>query len=315
MRKRRRRMEYHNPVLLHPSVDALVTNPSGTYVDVTFGGGGHSRAILEKLSPEGRLVAFDQDEESQANLIDDPRFQFVPSNFKNLPRFLQYHKAWPVDGILADLGISSHQIDTAERGFSYSKEGRLDMRMNAAAALSAHEVVNQYDEAQLARLFYTYGELHEGRRLAQQIVRARAEQPIDTTLQLAEALKPSLPRGRENKYLSKIFQALRIEVNHEMEVLESLLTQLPAALKTGGRVAIIAYHSLEDRMVKNFLRAGNLAGEVEKDFFGNPLTPFKAVTRKAVVPDEDEIMTNPRARSAKLRVAEKINVQPNGLDH
>ncbi len=308
-------MEYHNPVLLHPSVDALVTNPSGTYVDVTFGGGGHSRAILEKLSPEGRLVAFDQDEESQANLIDDPRFQFVPSNFKNLTRFLQYHKAWPVDGILADLGISSHQIDTAERGFSYSKEGRLDMRMNAAAALSAHEVVNQYDEAQLARLFYTYGELHEGRRLAQQIVRARAEQPIDTTLQLAEALKPSLPRGRENKYLSKIFQALRIEVNHEMEVLESLLTQLPAALKTGGRVAIIAYHSLEDRMVKNFLRAGNLAGEVEKDFFGNPLTPFKAVTRKAVVPDEDEIMTNPRARSAKLRVAEKINVQPNGLDH
>lgn len=308
-------MEYHNPVLLHPSVDALVTNPSGTYVDVTFGGGGHSRAILEKLSPDGRLVAFDQDEESQANLIDDPRFQFVPSNFKNLTRFLQYHKAWPVDGILADLGISSHQIDTAERGFSYSKEGRLDMRMNAAAALSAHEVVNQYDEAQLARLFYTYGELHEGRRLAQQIVRARAEQPIDTTLQLAEALKPSLPRGRENKYLSKIFQALRIEVNHEMEVLESLLTQLPAALKTGGRVAIIAYHSLEDRMVKNFLRAGNLAGEVEKDFFGNPLTPFKAVTRKAVVPDEDEIMTNPRARSAKLRVAEKINVQPNGLDH
>ncbi len=308
-------MEYHNPVLLHPSVDALVTNPSGTYVDVTFGGGGHSRAILEKLSPEGRLVAFDQDEESQTNLIDDPRFQFVPSNFKNLTRFLQYHKAWPVDGILADLGISSHQIDTAERGFSYSKEGRLDMRMNAAAALSAHEVVNQYDEAQLARLFYTYGELHEGRRLAQQIVRARAEQPIDTTLQLAEALKPSLPRGRENKYLSKIFQALRIEVNHEMEVLESLLTQLPAALKTGGRVAIIAYHSLEDRMVKNFLRAGNLTGEVEKDFFGNPLTPFKAVTRKAVVPDEDEIMTNPRARSAKLRVAEKINVQPNGLDH
>ena len=308
-------MEYHNPVLLHPSVDALVTNPSGIYVDVTFGGGGHSRAILEKLSPEGRLVAFDQDEESRANLIDDPRFQFVPSNFKNLTRFLQYHKAWPVDGILADLGISSHQIDTAERGFSYSKEGRLDMRMNASAALSAHEVVNQYDEAQLARLFYTYGELHEGRRLAQQIVRARAEQPIDTTLQLAEALKPSLPRGRENKYLSKIFQALRIEVNREMEVLESLLTQLPAALKTGGRVAIIAYHSLEDRMVKNFLRAGNLTGEVEKDFFGNPLTPFKAVTRKAVVPDEDEIMTNPRARSAKLRVAEKINVQPNGLDH
>ena len=299
-------MEYHNPVLLHPSVDALVTNPSGTYVDVTFGGGGHSRAILEKLSPEGRLVAFDQDEESQANLIDDPRFQFVPSNFKNLTRFLQYHKAWPVDGILADLGISSHQIDTAERGFSYSKEGRLDMRMNAAAALSAHEVVNQYDEAQLARLFYTYGELHEGRRLAQQIVRARAEQPIDTTLQLAEALKPSLPRGRENKYLSKIFQALRIEVNHEMEVLESLLTQLPAALKTGGRVAIIAYHSLEDRMVKNMMRAGNLEGKVVQDFFGCTASPFRQIGGKVIVPSDEEQQQNPRSRSAKLRIAEKV---------
>ena len=308
-------MEYHNPVLLHPSVDAIVTDPSGIYVDVTFGGGGHSRAILARLSSEGRLVSFDQDEEAQSNLIDDPRFLFVPSNFKNLTRFLQYHKAWPVDGLLADLGVSSHQIDTAGRGFSYCKEGRLDMRMNASGALTAHEVVNGYDEGQLARLFYTYGELRDGRRLAQQIVRARASQPIDTTLQLAEALKPSLPRGRENKCLSKIFQALRIEVNHEMEALESLLAQLPNALKAGGRVAIIAYHSLEDRMVKNFLRAGNLSGEGEKDFFGNPLTPFKEVTRKPVVPDEGEIMTNPRARSAKLRVAEKINVQPDGLNH
>jgi S-adenosyl-methyltransferase MraW len=297
-------MEYHNPVLLHPSVDALVTNPSGTYVDVTFGGGGHSRAILEKLSPEGRLVAFDQDEESQANLIDDPRFQFVPSNFKNLTRFLQYHKAWPVDGILADLGISSHQIDTAERGFSYSKEGRLDMRMNAAAALSAHEVVNQYDEAQLARLFYTYGELHEGRRLAQQIVRARAEQPIDTTLQLAEALKPSLPRGRENKYLSKIFQALRIEVNHEMEALSEMLRGATDILRKGGRLSVITYHSLEDRMVKNVIKAGNIEGRVESDFYGRRDTPLCAIG-KPQTPSAEEVERNPRSRSAKLRIAER----------
>lgn len=307
-------MSYHNPVLLHPSVDNLVTNPSGTYVDVTFGGGGHSRAILEKLT-DGRLVAFDQDEDSQANLIEDARLQFVPSNFKNLTRFLQYHKAYPADGILADLGISSHQIDTAERGFSYSKDGLLDMRMNAQSGISAKEVVNGYDEQQLSRLFFTYGELHEGRQLARQIVRVRSERELETTMQLVEALKPSLPRGRENKYLSKIFQALRIEVNHEMDVLESFLTQTVDALKPGGRLVIIAYHSLEDRLVKNFMRSGNLNGEVEKDFFGNPLTPFKLVTRKAVAPDEEEIMMNPRARSAKLRVAEKIIVKANGLNN
>lgn len=307
-------MSYHNPVLLHPSVDNLVTNPSGTYVDVTFGGGGHSRAILEKLT-DGRLIAFDQDEDSQANLIEDARLQFVPSNFKNLTRFLQYHKAYPADGILADLGISSHQIDTAERGFSYSKDGLLDMRMNAQSGISAKEVVNGYDEQQLSRLFFTYGELHEGRQLARQIVRVRSERELETTMQLVEALKPSLPRGRENKYLSKIFQALRIEVNHEMDVLESFLTQTVDALKPGGRLVIIAYHSLEDRLVKNFMRSGNLNGEVEKDFFGNPLTPFKLVTRKAVAPDEEEIMMNPRARSAKLRVAEKIIVKANGLNN
>ena len=306
---------YHNPVLLHPSVDGLIVNPSGTYVDVTFGGGGHSRRILEKLNPDGRLIAFDQDEDSQANLIDDARFQFVPSNFKNLTRFLQYHKAYPCDGILADLGISSHQIDTADRGFSYSKDGALDRRMNAQTGISAKEVVNEYDEQQLSRIFYSYGELHEGRQLARQIARVRAEHPLETTLQLAEALKPCLPKGKENKFLSKIFQALRIEVNHEMEVLESFLTQTVDALKPGGRLVIISYHSLEDRMVKNFMRSGNLSGEVEKDFFGNPLTPFKLITRKAMAPDEDEIMSNPRARSAKLRVAEKIIVTPHGLNN
>ena len=307
-------MNYHDPVLLHLSVDSLVTDPSGVYVDATFGGGGHSRAILEKLSADGRLIAFDQDAESQANLIDDPRFQFVPSNFKNLTRFLQYYKAWPVNGILADLGISSHQIDTPDRGFSYSHDGRLDMRMNGEAALSAHEVVNQYDEKQLSHVFYTYGELHEGRQLARQIVRVRTESPIDTTFQLVAALKPSLPRGRENKYLSKVFQALRIEVNHEMEVLESMLMQVQDALKEGARLVIISYHSLEDRMVKNYMRAGNIAGVVEKDFYGNPLSPYKLVTRKAVTPDQEEIMSNPRARSAKLRVAERIFVTSHGLD-
>lgn len=307
-------MNYHNPVLLQTCIDNLITNPSGTYVDVTFGGGGHSRAILNTLDSGGKLLAFDQDEDSHANLIDDERFQFVPSNFKNLTRFLQYHRAYPVDGILADLGISSHQIDTAERGFSYSKDGVLDMRMNTQAGISAREIINEWDEQQLSRIFFTYGELREGRQLARQIIKKRAEQSIDTTLQLSEVLKACLPKGKENKYLSKIFQALRIEVNKEMEVLESFLTQTTAALKPGGRLVIISYHSLEDRLVKNFMRSGNLNGEVEKDFFGNPLTPFKLISRKAIIPDEEEIMTNPRARSAKLRIAEKITVTPHGIN-
>lgn len=308
-------MNYHNPVLLQTCIDNLITNPSGTYVDVTFGGGGHSRAILNTINSEGKLLAFDQDEDSHANLIDDERFQFVPSNFKNLTRFLQYHRAYPVDGILADLGISSHQIDTAERGFSYSKDGILDMRMNTQAGISAREIINEWDEQQLSRIFFTYGELREGRQLARQIIKKRAEQSINTTLQLSEVLKACLPKGKENKYLSKIFQALRIEVNKEMEVLESFLTQTTAALKPGGRLVIISYHSLEDRLVKNFMRSGNLNGEIEKDFFGNPLTPFKLISRKAIIPDEEEIMTNPRARSAKLRIAEKIIVTPNGINH
>lgn len=308
-------MNYHNPVLLQTCIDNLITNPSGTYVDVTFGGGGHSRAILNTINSEGKLLAFDQDEDSHANLIDDERFQFVPSNFKNLTRFLQYHRAYPVDGILADLGISSHQIDTAERGFSYSKDGVLDMRMNTQAGISAREIINEWDEQQLSRIFFQYGELREGRQLARQIIKKRTEQSIDTTLHLSEILKACLPKGKENKYLSKIFQALRIEVNKEMEVLESFLTQTTAALKPGGRLVIISYHSLEDRLVKNFMRSGNLNGEVEKDFFGNPLTPFKLISRKAIIPDEEEIMTNPRARSAKLRIAEKIIVTPNGINH
>ena len=298
-------MEYHNPVLLQLSVNYLVTNPNGIYVDVTYGGGGHSRAILDELDG-GRLVAFDQDADAQSQLVDDERFTFVPSNFKNLTRFLQYHKAYPVDGILADLGVSSHQFDTPERGFSYREDGVLDMRMNTQSGKSAQDVVNQYDEKALSDIFYRYGELPDGRALAHRIIKAREEQPITTTHQLVEALKPSLLRGKENKTLSKIFQAVRIEVNQEMSVLESFLMQTLDALKVGGRLVVISYHSLEDRMVKNFMRAGNFSGEVEKDFYGNPQTPFKLLTRKAIQPDDEEINTNPRARSAKLRVAEKI---------
>ena len=299
-------MEYHNPVLRQLSIDYLVTNPDGIYVDVTYGGGGHSRAILEKLNG-GRLIAFDQDADAQSQLIDDERFTFVASNFKNLGRFLKYHQAYPVDGILADLGVSSHQFDTPERGFSYREDGALDMRMNTQSGKSAQDIVNQYDEKALSDIFYRYGELPDGRALARRIIKAREEQPILTTGQLVEALRPSLLRGKENKSLSKIFQAIRIEVNQEMSVLETFLTQTVDALKVGGRLVIISYHSLEDRMVKNFMRSGNLDGEVEKDFYGNPQTPFKLVTKKAVQPDMEEISVNPRARSAKLRVAEKIN--------
>lgn len=304
-------MAYHNPVLLQSSVDYLVTNPDGTYVDVTYGGGGHSREILSRLG-SGRLIAFDQDSDAQANLVEDERFTFVPSNFKNLSRFLKYHQAYPVDGILADLGVSSHQFDTPERGFSYREDGVLDMRMNTNAGKSAQDIVNQYDEQALSQIFYRYGELSDGRTLARRIVKAREERPIRTTQELFEALKLSLPRGRENKSLSRIFQALRIEVNQEMEALEAFLTQTVEALKIGGRLVVISYHSLEDRMVKNFMRAGNFSGEVEKDFYGNPQTPFKLITRKALVPDDEEINLNPRARSAKLRVAEKINPVSHG---
>ena len=304
-------MEYHNPVLLQLSVDNMVTDSCGTYVDVTYGGGGHSREILRRLT-SGRLVAFDQDSDAQANLVEDERFTFVPSNFKNLTRFLKYHQAYPVDGILADLGVSSHQFDTPERGFSYREDGQLDMRMNTNTGKSAQDIVNQYDEQALSQVFYRYGELSDGRSLARRIVKARQERPITTTQELVEVLKPSLPRGRENKSLSRIFQALRIEVNQEMEALEAFLSQTVDALKVGGRLVVISYHSLEDRLVKNFMRAGNFSGEVEKDFYGNPLTPFKLVTRKAIVPDDEEINLNPRARSTKLRVAEKINPVSHG---
>lgn len=299
-------MSYHNPVLLVESVDYLITNPDGIYVDATFGGGGHSREIMSRLS-NGRLLAFDQDNDVLPNLIQDDRFTFVNSNFKNLERFLKYHKSYPVDGIIADLGVSSHQFDAQERGFSYRTDSALDMRMNQQSGKTAADVINSYDEKALSQIFYQYGELHEGKSIATRIVKMREQESIRTTFQLADALKPYLPHNKENKVLSKIFQAIRIEVNDEMKVLETFLLQTVDALKVGGRIVVLSYHSLEDRMVKCFLRAGNFAGEVEKDFYGNPLSPFKLITRKAIQPNEVEIAQNPRARSAKLRVAEKTN--------
>lgn len=299
-------MSYHNPVLLTESIQQLVSNPSGTYVDVTFGGGGHSRKILETLDNNGRLIAFDQDADAQRNALDDERFQFVPSNFRHLKKFVQYYKGYPADGILADLGVSSYQFDTAERGFSHRFDGDLDMRMNRQKGISARELVNGYAPQQLAEIFYTYGELPNGRRLAQQIVNEREKTEIKTTDQLVEVVSPLLPKGKENKILSQLFQAIRIEVNDEITVLKEFLSQTADCLRPGGRLVIIAYHSLEDRLVKNMMRAGNFEGTVEKDFFGNPLTPFKLITHKAIVPDEMEIAQNPRARSAKLRVAEKL---------
>ncbi len=297
-------MGYHDPVLLRESVDSVVLSPDGVYVDATYGGGGHSSEILSRLD-NGRLVAFDQDKDAQSQLLDDPRFTFVDSNFKNLERFLKYHGAYPVDGILADLGVSSHQIDEGARGFSYRSDDILDMRMNARSGKSARDVVNGYEQQALADVFYKYGELHEGRILAARIAKCREAAPICTTFQLVEAVRPCLPKGRENKHLSRIFQAIRIEVNDEMSALESFLRQTVSALNDGGRLAVISYHSLEDRLVKNFMRSGNFQGEVEKDFFGNPQTPFKVITRKPLLPSEEEISVNTRARSAKLRVAEK----------
>lgn len=297
---------YHNPVLLQTSIDGLNIRPDGTYVDVTFGGGGHSARILEQLNENGRLIAFDQDPDAARNTLQDNRFQFVPYNFCHLKKFLQYYQAYPVDAILADLGVSSFQFDTPERGFSHRFDGELDMRMNRNKGLSAAQIINEYPVQKLADIFRQYGELPNARQIALHIDKAR-ETKITSTAQLVDILTPLLPHNKENKTLSQIFQALRIEVNSELDVLRDFLSQTADALKPGGRLAIISYHSLEDRLVKNFMKSGNFDGNIEKDFYGNPLTPFKLITRKAIVPDEKEIAENPRARSAKLRIAEKKN--------
>ena len=295
---------YHVPVLLEESLEGLAINPAGTYVDTTFGGGGHSRAILATLGSEGRLLAFDQDPQAQQNAIDDERFTLIPQNFRHIKRFLRFYGVKQVDGVLADFGVSSYQFDTAERGFSTRLEGALDMRMNPEAPLSAYEVVNTYEEEALSTLFFRYGELSQSRQIARTIVQQRSTRPIATTGELKQVVQRFLPKGKENKVLAQLYQAIRIEVNGELAALEELLLQLPEIVRPGGRIALISYHSLEDRLVKRFIRDGQFSGEPQKDFYGNLLTPFQKVG-KAIVATQEEIAQNNRARSAVLRVAER----------
>jgi 16S rRNA (cytosine1402-N4)-methyltransferase len=296
--------EYHIPVLLNESVDGLNVDKGGDYVDVTFGGGGHSREILSRLR-NGCLYAFDQDEDAAANVIDDPRFVFTRHNFKYLRNFLRYYGVEKVDGILADLGVSSHDFDEADRGFSFRFDADLDMRMNRNSGLSAAEVVNTYPEEQLRMIFQEYGEINNAGRVARQLVSYRQGKSVRTIADFKDALAGCVPKARESKYLAQVFQALRIETNNELEVLREFLEQSAELLKPGGRLVVITYHSLEDRLVKNFMKTGNCEGIQEKDFFGNVVSPFELITRKVIVPDQEEIERNPRARSAKLRIAEK----------
>ena len=298
--------EYHNPVLLFQSVDALVQNPDGIYADATFGGGGHSREIMGRLSAKGRLVAFDRDEDALANAIDDERFTLVHNNFRFIHNYSLLEAAEGFDGILADLGVSSHQFDTADRGFSFRYSAPLDMRMNVQGKITAADIVNSYTQEELERIFRIYGEVENSRRLAQLIVAGRSKSSLTTTDDLDNAIAAALPSFAEHKYLAKVYQALRIEVNQEMRSLEKFLEGAADSLKVGGRLVVITYHSLEDRMVKNFIRTGNVDGEEKKDIFGRSETPLKAVNRKPVLPEEEEIEKNTRARSAKLRIAEKI---------
>ena len=295
---------YHQPVLLSECTKGLNIKPEGCYADVTFGGGGHSRAIMEQLST-GHLYAFDQDEDAAANVIDDERFTFIPQNFSYFKNFIQLYHNGQLDGVIADLGVSSHQFDTPEKGFSTRFDGRLDMRMSQSNPLDAATVVNTYGLDDLARVLSLYGELPNARQIATDIVMARDAEPIETTEQLKQSVQGRLPRGRENKVLAQVFQALRIEVNHEMEALTNFLSQCAYVLKPGGRLVVLSYHSLEDRLVKNFTRTGNAEGKEEKDFFGNPITPYIIINRKPIVPSEEEIAINSRARSAKLRIAER----------
>lgn len=297
--------EYHIPVMLQECIDALNINPDGVYVDVTFGGGGHSRAIFERLSSKGRLIAFDQDPDARNNAWEAPNFDLVPANFAFLANHLRLLGIKQVDGLLADLGVSSHQFDEDSRGFSIRSEARLDMRMNQQSDLTAEKVVNTYEEADLLRIFRAYGEIKNAYRLAQEIIAARRNGKIKTTNDLIEIGTRCAPKHKENRYLAQVFQAIRIEVNDEMDVLEKLLEQSADVLKPKGRLVVMSYHSLEDRLVKNYTKRGSLTGEIEKDFFGNVLKPFTEVVRHPIVPSEEEIERNSRARSAKLRIAER----------
>lgn len=295
---------YHSPVMLEAAIDGLSIVPGGTYVDATYGGGSHSAAILRRLG-NGKLIAFDQDEDARKNIRDDSRLIFFEQNFRYMKNILKYHGHLPVDGILADLGVSSYQFDQASRGFSTRSDGPLDMRMNRQAALSARDILNSYDDKELAALFYTYGELKNSRRIAANIIDYRREKPLETTAELAGLLEKMAPRGKENKFLAQAFQALRIEVNQELDSLKELLTQSTEVLKTGGRLVVISYHSLEDRLVKNFIKTGNFSGDPEKDFFGNLIRPLDPVGKMQTA-DKEELAINSRARSAKLRIAEKV---------
>ncbi|KAA1244862.1 16S rRNA (cytosine(1402)-N(4))-methyltransferase RsmH [Aquimarina sp. RZ0] len=298
-------MEYHNPVLLKETVDGLSIKPNGVYVDVTFGGGGHSREIMKRLGPDGRLFAFDQDRDALLNVIDDSRFTLIPENFRFIKRFLRFHQVRKVDGILGDFGVSSHQFDVAERGFSTRFESDLDMRMNQTKGLSAYNVINEYEELSLRKVFLEFGELRNAPKLARSIVGARRSEPIKTSVELKEVLKPFLPKHKEHKILAQIYQAIRIEVNQEIEVLKEFLLQTQELLDNNGRISLISYHSLEDRLVKRFIRNGMFEGEPEKDIYGNVYVPFKKVGG-LIVPSDQEIKINNRARSAKLRIAERV---------
>lgn len=297
---------YHVPVMLQECLEGLNINPDGVYVDVTFGGGGHSRAIFEKLSSKGRLIAFDQDPDAQRNVWEAPNFQFVASNFAFLKNHLRVLGIPKVDGVLADLGVSSHQFDDGKRGFSIRSNEPLDMRMNQQGAVTAATLVKQYDEEQLAAIFRKYGELDHPFKTAVELVKARSKSAIKTTGDLMEALGAVAPKYKEHKFFAQVFQALRIEVNQEMDVLEKFLLQTADVLKEDGRLVVMSYHSLEDRLVKNLMKRGNLDGSIEKDFFGKVLKPFEEVNRKPILPTEEEIQRNTRARSAKLRIAKRV---------
>lgn len=307
---------YHVPVLLHESVDALNITPGGIYIDVTFGGGGHSREILRRLQGNAHLFSFDQDPDAEANMIKNMQgetwgqhernhFTFVRSNFRYIKNWMQYYEVERVDGILADLGVSSHHFDNESRGFSFRFDAPLDMRMNKRAGITAADILNTYDEERLADIFFLYGELKSARRMASLVVKARSERPLLTTQDFIHVAEPLFKREREKKEMAKLFQALRIEVNHEMDALKEMLLGATQLLKSGGRLSVITYHSLEDRMVKNIMKTGNIEGKMQQDFFGRIETPYKLVNNKVITPDNDEQESNPRSRSAKLRIAEK----------
>jgi 16S rRNA (cytosine1402-N4)-methyltransferase len=300
-------MGYHRPVLLNESINGLNIQPKGTYVDLTFGGGGHSREVLKKLGKHGRLIAFDQDQDAEANVPDDRRIVFIGANFRYLKHYLRYHAIEKVDGILADLGISSHQIDRPERGFSFKSESLLDMRMNVRSRKTASELLNGFTQDELARIFRDYGELRNAGAIAKAVIVAREEKPLETTSDLEKALHTLIPRSHPSKFLARLYQALRIEVNDEVEALREVLLQTVELMRPGGRLVVITYHSIEDRLVKNFMRSGNLEGVISKDFYGNVESPWRVMTRSVIAPTREEIELNNRARSAKLRIAERMN--------